>query len=83
MNEYKPDFVSPPGETIEDILKERGWSVSKLSSISSLSTTYIKNLIKGKARINREVADIISLALGSTPEFWLERERQYREHINR
>ncbi len=29
---YAPDWVSPPGDTILDIIEERGWSQTELAT---------------------------------------------------
>lgn len=78
-----PDWISPPGETILDILEERGWSQSELAERTGYTRKHINQLIKGNASITEETALKLERVLGSTAGFWLSREAQYRELIAR
>jgi len=73
-----PDWISPPGETIEDLLDERGWSKKDFSERIGLSPKHVNELIHGRAAISAAVAEKLSIVLGSTAEFWLSREAQYQ-----
>ena len=77
------DWVSVPGETILDMLEERGWSQSELAERTGYTLIHISQLIEGNASITDEIALKLERALGSTAGFWLHREAQYRELINR
>lgn len=83
MNESNEiqDLVSPPGETILDILEERGWSRTELVQRTGYTQSHIDQLIEGNASITEEIALKLERALGSTAGFWLNREAQYRELI--
>jgi len=74
-----PDWVSPPGETILDILEERGWTQAELAERTGFTRKHVNQLIKGKASITEETALRLERVLGSTAGFWLKREAQYRE----
>lgn len=78
-----PDWISPPGETILDILEERGWTQSELAERTGFTRKHINQLIKGNATITEETALKLERVLGSTAGFWLGREAQYREMIAR
>jgi len=78
-----PDWISPPGETILDILEERGWSQSELAERIGYTRKHINQLVKGNASITEETALRLERVLGSTAGFWLNREAQYRELIAR
>lgn len=78
-----PDWVSPPGETISDILEERGWSQADLAARMDYSPKHINLLVKGKAGITEEAALKLERVLGSTAGFWLNREAHYREALAR
>lgn len=75
---FTPDWVSPPGDTIADILEERDWTQIDLAYRLGYSTKHISLLINGKAPINEETALKLERVLGSTAAFWLKREAQYR-----
>ena len=73
--------ASPPGDTIADILEERGWSPEDLADKMGMTVAYIRLLLKGAAPITEGVAILLVQALGSTKEFWLKREEQYRAKL--
>ncbi len=85
MNESNEiqDWASPPGETILDILEERGWSQSELAEKTGYTQKHISQLVEGHASITEEIALKLERVLGSTADFWLHREAQYRELIDR
>jgi addiction module HigA family antidote len=77
------DWLSPPGDTILDLIEERNWTQSQLSEHMGYTTEYINQLINGKALINEEIAAKLEQVLGSTAGFWLNREFQYRNQLTK
>lgn len=82
-NRYAPDFISPPGETLAEILEERNMSQSELAQRMGRPRKTINEIIKGKAEITSDTALQIELVLGTPASFWMERERLYREYLAR
>ncbi|EPF17141.1 Plasmid maintenance system antidote protein [Microcystis aeruginosa SPC777] len=82
-NRYAPDFISPPGETLAEILEERNMSQSELAQRMGRPKKTINEIIKGKAEITIDTALQIELVLGTPASFWIERERLYREYLAR
>jgi len=80
---FTPDWVSPPGETIADLLEERGWTQVEFAERTGFTTKHISLLINGKASITEETALKLERVLGSNARFWLTREAQYREVLAR
>ncbi len=78
-----PDWVSPPGDTIVDLLEERGWTQAELAERSGFTRKHVNLLIAGKAPITEDTALKLERVLGSTARFWLTRETQYREPLAR
>jgi HTH-type transcriptional regulator/antitoxin HigA len=72
------NWISPPGDTILDIAKERGWTIEQLSQQLNYTIEYTNQLIGGEALIDKDVAIRLEQVLGSTSSFWLNRELQYR-----
>ena len=70
------NWISPPGETILDILEERGWSQSELAEKTGYTQKHICQLIERHASITEEIALKLARVLGSTAGFWLHREAQ-------
>ena len=82
-NNLIPDWISSPGDTILDVLEERGWTQADLAERMGYSRKHINLLIKGAAGITEEAALKLERVLGSTAGFWLNREAQYREALAR
>jgi len=77
------DWLSPPGDTIEDLLEERGWTKGELAERLGRTPKYVSELVGGAAPISAETAAKLSRVLGSSPKFWLEREAHYRAALER
>ncbi|MCC5627458.1 HigA family addiction module antidote protein [Nostoc sphaeroides CHAB 2801] len=75
---FTPDWVSPPGDAIADLLEERDWTQAQLAERLGYTTKHISQLINGKAPINEETALKLERVMGSTAAFWLRYEAQYR-----
>lgn len=78
---FAPDWASPPGDTILDILEERDWTQAELAKRSGYSVKHINNLVKGKVPLSEDVAVALELVLGTSAKFWLTREAEYRERL--
>lgn len=81
QNQYTPDYVSPPGETLEEILEEKGMSQAELAERTGRPKKTISEIINGKAAITPETALQLERVLGVSASFWNNRERQYREAL--
>lgn len=80
---FAPDWVSPPGDTILDLIEERGWTQAELASRLGYTEKHISQLINGKVPLTDEAALRLERVLGSNAGFWLAREAKYREHSAR
>jgi HTH-type transcriptional regulator / antitoxin HigA len=83
INQYRPDEVSLPGESLEEILEERGMTQAELAERTGRPKKTINEIIQGKAAITPETALQLERVLGTPARFWLEREQQYREFLAR
>ena len=75
---FTPDWISPPGDTILDLLEERNWTQSQLSERMGYTIKNVSQLVNGEMLIDGETAIKLEQILGSTARFWLNREAQYR-----
>ncbi len=80
---FQPDWVSPPGDTIRSVLRERGIAESDFSRQIELSSGDLQNLLEGRMTISIRVARKLSEALGASVEFWMSRDFQYRQDAAR
>lgn len=46
-----PDWVAVPGESINDLLEERGWTQADFATRTGFTTKHVNLLLKGKAPI--------------------------------
>lgn len=80
---FAPDWVSPPGETILDLVEERGWTQAELATRLGYSDKHVSQLINGKVPLTQDAAIRLERVLGSSVGFWLAREAKYRERAAR
>jgi HTH-type transcriptional regulator/antitoxin HigA len=80
---FAPDWVSPPGETINDIIEERNWTQAEFAQRMGYTEKHVSQLINGKVPLSDEAALRLERVLGSNVGFWLAREAKYREHCAR
>ena len=80
-NQYNPDVVSPPGETLLELLQTLGITQVELSERIGKSPKHINKIIKGEAPIVPETALQLEHALRVPAQFWNNRERRYREFL--
>ncbi len=83
QNQYIPDVVSPPGETLLEILEDKGMSQAELAERTGRPKKTINEIIKGKAAITPETAIQLERVIGTPASFWNNRERNYREWLAR
>jgi addiction module HigA family antidote len=82
-NEFHPDYVSPPGETLSDTLETIGMSQAELARRMGRPVKTINEIIQKKAAITPETALQLEQVLNIPASFWLNREQQYREALAR
>lgn len=82
-SEYRPDVVSPPGETLVDVLAEAGMSQAELADRTGRPKKTINEIVKGKAMLTSETAVQLERVLGVPATFWARREAMFRAHLAR
>ncbi|MDE0680093.1 MAG: helix-turn-helix domain-containing protein [Gammaproteobacteria bacterium] len=81
--QVEPNWVSPPGDTLLDILEERGWLQIEFAERLGYTAKHVSLLIRGKASITGDTALRLERVLGGTASFWLSREAKYRDALAR
>ena len=71
------DLIIHPGETIADVLEERGMTQAELAARTGVSAAYVSNVIKGKKDISANFAFALEYALGVPKSFWLNLQANY------
>ena len=82
-NRYAPDYVSPPGETLSEVLDMVGMSQAELADRTGRAKKTINEIVKGKAPITPKIALAFENVLGISASFWNNRESQFREYFAR
>lgn len=82
-SEYSPDVVSPPGETLVEVLAASGMSQAELAERTGRPKKTINEIVKGKAMITSETAVQLERVLGVSAAFWARREATYRAYLAR
>lgn len=78
-SEFRPDWFSAPGESIEDILEERKISVEDFARGLQMSREDTDSLLRGELPLTDKIASRLE-ALGFGAEgFWQRREQIFRE----
>ncbi len=80
-HEFEPDFVSLPGETLQEVLEERGISQANLAERTGRPKKTINEIVQGKTAITPETALQLERVLGVPATFWNNLERDYRENL--
>ena len=81
INEYRPDTVSIPGETLREVLDDRGMSQAELADRMGRPKKTINEIVKGKAEVTPETALQLERVLGIPAPFWTNLERNYRDYV--
>lgn len=71
------DLIIHPGETINDILIERGITQAELAARTGVSPAYVCNVIAGKKDISVKFAFALEYALGVSKSFWINLQANY------
>lgn len=73
--------ASPPGDTIKELLEERGWTRVELARRLDCSPKHVNELLHGEAAITADVAGRLARVLGSTSTFWMKLDASYRAEL--
>jgi addiction module HigA family antidote len=66
-----------PGEHIADELEELGMSASELARTLHIPTNRVTEIIRGRRGISADTALRLSQWMGTTPEYWMNLQRNY------
>ncbi|MDO4502217.1 MAG: HigA family addiction module antitoxin [Coriobacteriia bacterium] len=71
------DLLIHPGETLADVLAERGISQSALAVCTGVTPAFVSNVISGKKDISANFAMALEYALGVPKTFWINLQANY------
>lgn len=76
---YNPDSVSPPYETLCELIDERGISLHKAAELIGIDIATMLYISRGDIPIKNHVAIDLEKAGFATAEFWEKRTKRYNE----
>jgi HTH-type transcriptional regulator/antitoxin HigA len=79
--EFRPTWVSPPGDTISDVLSNADITETAFAERIGSSPMVARDLLRGRIFLTPDLALKLEEVLGGSAAFWLNRERQYREGL--
>ena len=80
-NEFKPDIVFPPGDTLLETIEAMGMSQAGLAARMGVTEKHINEVVKGKASITEDTALKLERVLGIDASFWRNLEHNYRKFL--
>ena len=83
QNEYCPDTVSAPGESLLEMLETMHMSQAELAERMSCPIEIVNGIIQQRAAIKAGIALQLEGGLHTPASFWLKCEQQYRESLAR
>src|SRR5258708_17099367 len=81
--QFRPLYAMPPGNTLEEILADRGMTQTELAQRMGRPLKTINESIEAKADITPETSIQLERVLGLPAAFWTNFERHYREDLAR
>lgn len=75
------ELIIHPGQTLADILEERGISQKELSVRTGVTAAYVNMVIAGKKNISANFAMALEYALDTPKSFWLNLQAHYEAEL--
>jgi HTH-type transcriptional regulator / antitoxin HigA len=75
---FLPDWASPPGDTLVDLLDERSMTQTELAERLGVSLKHVNRVIKGAASVSAEFALGLEKVFGAPASFWMTREAHFQ-----
>ena len=78
MNEYEPDTVSPPGETLTEVLADKQITLSQLAEQMGQDYRTVLDIVHGAIHITPDIALQLEKILDIEADFWITRELDFQ-----
>jgi HTH-type transcriptional regulator/antitoxin HigA len=80
---FNADWASAPGNLIEEVLEEYGWTRAELAQRLDFSAKHVNEMLKGRASITADTAERLERVLGHDAGFWLRLETNHQQDLVR
>ena len=77
------DYAVSPGETLQELLEERGMSQRDLARRTGLSPKHVNKLLHGLVPLSADVAVRLERVIGTPARLWNQLEANYRSDLER
>lgn len=74
-------MLTPPGETIRETLEHYEITVERFALLMEMSLPLVEALLIGGLPLTGDIAERLERVLHIDKEFWINRERNYREKL--
>ncbi|ACB95176.1 ImmA/IrrE family metallo-endopeptidase [Beijerinckia indica] len=81
--EFTPDWFSKPGDSLHAQMVRRGLSAQQVAQNLDGGIATLRGLLDGSKAIDAEHARVLSASLGGTVSFWLKRQSNYQDALER
>jgi plasmid maintenance system antidote protein VapI len=81
--DFRPDWASPPGGTLSDVLSELDMTSDELADRLGMSGQDMSGLLAGELALTDDIAEALERELGTPASFWRRREGLYRKALER
>ena len=75
------DLIFHPGDTLQEILENKGISQKELSTTTGFSQAFISNVLSGKKNISAKFARKLEYALGVPSSFFMKLQANYDDEM--
>lgn len=76
-----PDFIIHPGETLSEVIVDRGMSQRELATRTGVSEKHVSTVIHGQKNISAAFARKLEYALGIEAAFWMNLQANYDREL--
>lgn len=81
--EFRPEWVSPPGTTLREIMELKGLTSESLVEATGIPLRELEEILRGIIPITEVHAAAFEKVSGAPASFWLRREQHYTEDLKR
>lgn len=78
---FDPDWVVHPGATLREWRKEKGLTIAQAAALCVVTPEHFEEIERGLVAYGEADAARLAHGTGSTREFWMNRERTFREGL--
>lgn len=82
-HEFTPDWFSKPGDSLRALMRRRGVEPHDVADQLPGGMAALRGLLEGSRPIRTDEASVLASALGGTTTFWLKRQANYDDALER